>query len=257
MKVINKQILIQVSVWAATVAILLYVFRIPDQTIDAIELQLLLLLENLAFAEIKYLIPVFIHAIPFFIFIMLTGTFVREEILNKGVFIFTRVQNRSRWTFSILMQLLVFTICYVSVLFIALILILLVTKSSSSVQHFTSLGIIYTLYILFYFVIALFSNLLAVMLNSQLSYLITSFIYMFNIFVAGFFNQVLGDLTLLKWLPVSQGIITWHESTYFTSVFHRYTINDFTFSISYLYLVIIIILLFYCFLRKIDKMELY
>ena len=163
----------------------------------------------------KEIFPVLFWIAPQLYLIWILRDCISSELNANAAYIFTRTGKRAGWLLSKLLFLLILNLLYWLIQFT----VLYVVGSIAGFGFYNiqeGIQLIFRQYMLMamlsYFYI-LVANILSLKSNVIIGYFVAVFINIFSIFISSFFYKYLEKgPTLIKFLPSSQAIITWHDS---------------------------------------------
>ena len=183
------------------------------------------------FDFLQTIIPIFIFSLPFISFISLNGDKIYRDYFERGELVLTRIQRKSIWFVKMISELL-----KESTLFCLSLIAMTACISFFFGYHFEfylfeEVVILLGVFILFFSLMALFSNLVCFLTKSSLGGIVTiTVFYASFLMVAYLYERHPSFLFMIKWLPVSQIVLSWH--TELMALTH----TNFTFSFSFVYL---------------------
>lgn len=236
-------------------AILVFLYIFPISSYDQM---LLFAFGHIEVNEIKYIYPLFLFISPILILLMICGTWIREEMVKRGAIIFTRLTKSTEWFMNIVIQLFLFSFVYVSFIFTSLYILGLIFQSSVYVENMNVVVIVFTKTILFYFIVVLLTNVVAVYLNSQLAYSFTLLIITLSLFISSFLYEIgQSQSVIMRLLPTSQIMTLWHTYPIFDYIDRTFYLNNFSLMYSYSYLFVVCFFLLGLLYMKLKKIEVY
>ncbi|WKV09332.1 hypothetical protein Q2T46_02425 [Thermoanaerobacterium sp. CMT5567-10] len=221
-----------------------YLNMIRSYGFDTLEGLLLLSYGFLEIESIIYVVPVIIWILPQIHLTYLLKDYISDSIETSGAYIFTRTKKKYRWMLGRVLELFCNVAMYyfVQFTFVALIGII---KGLSPSRGYIGLTIIFTEFVLVcllnFFYVALI-NIGALRMKVTYSYFFTIFLNIFLILFAGFLYQFdASKIYLIKYLPPSQGILTWHSFGDIADKYQeafRFTVQNFSPLFSAIYLIV-------------------
>lgn len=201
---------------------------------------------NLGFDVLKWLLI----QLPY---IVIIGEFFYRDITHRMIYIFPRIGNVKVWFTSAIVTIAIFVLIYYLLGFgITYTLFKLFgnVQNSKSIlenfilfQEYTTVSLLYNL-----FSLLVLSSIILILINMIFTIFIGNSTVSFTLIMVFILISILINSTfpnLTKWWPVSQGVLAWHDFTYFTLYW------------SYVYLLLLLIILpfiyYFVFLSKMEK----
>lgn len=159
--------------------------------------------------------PVLFWIAPQLYLIWILRDCISSELDANAAYIFTRTDKRAGWLLSKFLFLLILNLLYWLIQFTVLYVIGSIAGFGFyNIQEGIQLILKqYTLMVLLSYFYILVVSILSLKSNVIIGYFVAVFINIFSIFISFFLYEYLGKgPTLIKFLPSSQAIITWHDS---------------------------------------------
>ncbi|MDD3314628.1 MAG: DUF2705 family protein [Syntrophaceticus sp.] len=227
----------------------------------SLELMLILAYGNLYIEEIVFIVPVFLWMVPLIVIIFFLGDYIHRNFDQNAAYIFTRTARRSLWLIGQAVNLFLYILIY----YIFQIAVFCVVSTVLGFSMFSwDVGIMLivselALLVLSNYMIVLLINVLSLFkLNSLFCVAITLTTNIVCIFLSAIlYKFYTKNIAIIKWLPFTQGILTWHSGISSVADFFPFNIPHFSILFSIVYLIIICLLLLFCGVCKIEKMDIY
>ena len=247
----HKRLLIHA--FFCSIVLIVYAYLIGNFQKEGTLFEAVLLTFNVVeFDFLQTIIPIFIFSLPFISFISLNGDKIYRDYFERGELVLTRIQRKRIWFVKMMRELL-----KESTFFCLGLIIMTACLSFFFGYHFEfylfeEVVILLGVFILFFSLMALFSNLVCFLTKSSLGGIVTiTVFYASFLMVAYLYEWHPSLLFIIKWLPVSQIVLSWH------SELMALTQTNFTFSFSFVYLLAGLLVLSGLFYQVFKKTENY
>lgn len=227
----------------------------------SLEALFLLTYGNLNIYDIKYVIPALVWILPQIYLTYVLGDYISNHLNRNAVYIFTRTDKRRKWLLSRVLNLFAFTVIYYVAQFLIVYLIGSAYGLAIANQNVGMSTILseFMLLILLSYLFVLTINIMSLAINVTYSYLIVTAVSIISVFITGFI-ELFGGIggKLIKLLPTSQGVITWHDSRFLVENYFelfRFSLSDFSLMYSTAYLILFCTVLILWGMFKINRMD--
>ena len=191
---------------------------------------------------IKQVLPLLMLLYPLFLLVYYLGNDIQDFYKSNAKYIFTRTQNRMKWSVIYLLRLFISIIVFYFIQDIGTLAVGLVKGARVSCGDFKILFSVFLIQLAAGFFLLLILNLSAVLLGMTYSYILVFSICLFSFTVTGLISEYApGIVEFTKWLPTSQFILGWHQ-------------ENFTFAFTSIYLLVGFVILITAFLVLTDRM---
>ena len=185
------------------------------------------------FDFLQTIIPIFIFSLPFISFIYLNGDKIYRDYFERGELVLTRIQRKRIWFVKMMSELLKESTLFCSGLIMMTLGLSVFLGYHFELYLFEEVAILFGLLVLFFSLMTLLSNLVCFLTKSSLGGIVTiTVFYASFLMVAYLYEWHPSFLFMIKWLPVSQIVMSWH--TELMALTH----TSFTFSFSFVYLLV-------------------
>lgn len=260
---INYLLLTKLLLTGTILSIFLFLFNI--QRVDILSNQslegiFLLSFGDLNISGIKYGISLLFWLLPIVFLLYFLGDDMAADFERNAVYIFTRTHQRKKWFLAKSLSLVFYIFLYYFVQFFILWVIASV-YGFYLVNFEEGIFLILSMLILLILqgmMVLLMINLLAFRTTQIIAYTIVFAGYIASLFFSNFLYEIQWGIGIIKWLPFTQGIFSWHNdipssvSAFIVSDFH---LQNFSVLFSIIYLVVITTFLILLGLKKIEDMD--
>ncbi len=200
-----------------------------------------------------------ISLIPISIMISMFADSLSYELYKNAAYIFTRSKNRTKWLINKLTQILIeITLADILLFIVAFIFFYFLGYKIVNFKEFISITLeIFILLLLTQYLLIIIANLISIKLDPTYGYIISNLIYIISIL--NFYYLSLKKITLLKYIPFTQQLISVQDNdyinrsiSYFSKYIVGYGIRD-----AIIFDLIILIIVILVGIRQIKKAEFY
>ncbi|HBI05422.1 MAG TPA: hypothetical protein DDY49_15510 [Paenibacillaceae bacterium] len=245
----------------------IFLFLVNIQRVDilsdkSLEGIFLLSFGDLNISGIKYGIPLLFWLLPMVFLLYFLGDDMASDFGRNAVYIFTRTHQRKIWFLAKSLSLFFYIFLYYFVQFFVLWIIasvygLHLVNSEEGIFVILSMLI---LLILQSFIVLLMINLLALRTTQIIAYTIVFAGYIASLFFSNFLYEIQWCIGIIKWLPFTQGIFSWHNgipSSVIAFIVTDFHLQNFSVLFSIIYQVVITTLLIILGTHKIEDMDIF
>lgn len=228
----NKKLIINSLLCSIVLTLYGYLLRYHQNNMTIFEATIVTF-NFLEFDLLRTIIPIFVFSLPFISFISFSGDMIYREFFERGGILLTRIQHKKLWFAKMMGELSKESALFCFILIITTAVIHLFLGYNFEFHFFRETVFLGFLLLLFFIMMATLSNIVCFLTKSSLGGIVAIALFYTSIFIVAYIYEWHSSLLfMIKWLPVSQIIISWHsELTVLNNV-------SFTLGFSYLYLLI-------------------
>ncbi|RBP44143.1 hypothetical protein DFR81_10588 [Garciella nitratireducens] len=212
-------------------------------------------------SSIKQIFPLIMWMYPLFLLVFYLGDDIQNFYRTNAKYIFTRTQNRIKWSIIHLIRLVINIILFYIFQNLGTFIIGLIKGAEVSLLDIQIVFIIFITQAAAGFFLLLIINLLTFFIKITYSYIILFSVSFFSFTLTGIIYEYASDLFhFVKWLPTSQFIIGWHDLNGIKDFQLKMSISyiqGFSSAFTFMYLFIGISVLSIIFISRTNRMDIY
>ncbi|SFC42573.1 DUF2705 family protein [Bacillus sp. UNCCL81] len=208
---------------------------------------------------IKYVVPVLFWCAPQLYLLLLLGNFIPNKINNFGIYLFTRTTKRGSWLHKQIFKLFLYNLAYTFTQFITLFIVGIVHGMHFEQSEIVNLSVVFFTVTFQFFLILILSNYISIILGNLHGIVTVISINILTLLFSGYlFEFSIKYIYILKYIPFTQSIITWHDGWIPKSERNElieFYIPNYHITFSFFYIVTLVLILLILFTKKIKKMD--
>lgn len=212
---------------------------------------------SLAIDNKQYIMEITIYLINHFYLLYILGGETRRDISEFGSLIFTRTNKRSRWLLNKYIKLFIYIFIYYMFEFISTFgLGVAFGLQLGSITYLSKVIFLEILAIVFNgYLVVILSNVISMIIDTLYSYIFMVLFEAITLFYCHMIFFLNLNNTIIKYLPFTQGILTWHDTNLITSTDFNIHIKNFSLIYSNIYVAILISITMICGMKTINKKD--